>query len=120
MVAEGQDVAHAQVAPQVEAAVAPGQQHPLHLLGSHGVQVAVVLGRLDDHLMGAQPVHQVIGPLAPPVRGGLHLEHRVLARDHPELPGPIRPAVGEDGWRGLGLVAGAKRAGPRRSRGLFF
>jgi hypothetical protein len=51
-----------------------------------------VLGRLDDHFVGADAVHLVEQPLALAIEQTFNLQRRVLVRDDAHVPaGPVRP-----------------------------
>ncbi len=58
-----------------------------------------VLGRLDDDLVGADPVHPVVDPLRLPVEVALDLEGGEPVRDDPHLPARASWAAATGGGR---------------------
>ena len=100
---------------EIHGALAVGVQDLLDVLDRQVGEVLVVLRRLDHDLVGADPVHLVVQPLAPPVERALDLERGELVGYHAHGPaGTVgRPApgpIGEDLRRRAVLVAGAERA----------
>src|SRR6266571_2726797 len=115
VVLEDQDVAEPGVFPQVQDAVAVRPEDVLKLLLRQARQRRLVIGRFDDHLVGAHPVHAIVepNPLAPEI--ALDLQRRELVRDHAQAP-PRRVGratggtVREDLRRRLRFVPRTERA----------
>ena len=126
VVLEDQDVAEPAVFPQVQDAVAVRPEDVLKLLLRQARQRRLVIGRFDDHLVGAHPVHAIVepNPLAPEI--ALDLQRRELIRHHAQAP-PRRVGHATGGtvrenlrWR-LRFVPRAERAqrlGRQRRRRL--
>src|SRR5262249_23731518 len=90
--------------------------HVLDRAGRQGGEVAVVIRRLDEQLMRADAVHDVVDALAMALEVPLDAQCRKLVGDDADAPaGRVggrlgRIPVGEDlGWR-LALVTGAEGA----------
>ena len=92
VVLEDQDVPEPRVLLQVEHALAERPQHALDGDDRQRGQRLRVLGRLDDHLVGADAVHLVEQPLALAVERALDLQRGELVRDDPHVPPGRRSA----------------------------
>ena len=64
VILEEQDVFEARVLLQIDHALAEGQQHIGHLVDREAGQRRLVIGTLDDDLVGADPVHAIEQALA--------------------------------------------------------
>jgi hypothetical protein len=115
VVLEDEDVAEPPILPQVEHTLAISPEDPLNRHGRQRGQGRVVLGRLDDHLVGADAVHLVEQALALSVEPTFHLQRRELVRHHTHVPpGTVRrravAAIRQHFARRVLLVALAERA----------
>ncbi len=106
---------------EVDQAIAVGPEDLADVLLGQGGHALVVLGALDDDLVGADAGHHVVDAVAPLVEAPLDLQRGEPVGDDADPParsvGPrAEAAVGEDLRRRLVLVPLAERAGGRRVR----
>ena len=86
VILEQEDVAQPEVLLEIEHALAARPQDTLDLRFGHQRERPIVMRRLDDHLVGADPVHAIEHPLAFAVDRPFHLERRKLVRHDADVP----------------------------------
>ena len=114
LVFENQDVAQPTVFPEIQDAVAVSPEDVLEMFLGQARQRRLVIGGLDDHLVGAHAVHPVIDadPLARD--HAFDLQSGKLVRDHTDAPArgvgraSVRP-IRKDLRRRLRFVARTER-----------
>src|SRR5438094_4161267 len=114
VVLENHDVAEAKIVLQIQHPIAPGPEDALDLLLAHRRQRGQVIGRFDDHLVRAHPVHPVEEPFTFAVEIAFYSQRGKFVRHDPQVPalriGLRAVAVGENFRRRFVLVSLAKRA----------
>ena len=114
VVLENQDRFEPRVLLQVEHTLSERPQHALDGDDRQRGERLRVLGRLDDHFVGADAAHLVEETLTLAVERAFHLQRRELVRDDPDVPpgavGAAATAVAQHLARRVRLVAFAERA----------
>ena len=115
MVPEDQDVLEPHVSLEIETTVAVGKQSAVDLLAAHVREASVVLGALDNDLVGADAVHHVVHPESGRIEVAFDHERRELVRNYPDGPAwsvgqRLRRPVAENLGRSHQLVSRTERA----------
>src|ERR1700674_556720 len=93
VILENQDVLEPPVFLEIQNAVAEGPKHVFDALGRQRRQAGIMIRRLDNEFMGADPVHLVEQAFGLPVEVPLNAQRRKLVGDNSHRP-PGRIALG--------------------------